>query len=200
MISFGSIFPAGLKEEQRSGNRVRLKEEEEATRGVGGAAGCWMSRCLRGRRWTRDAPAVWWGELKGEVNSWHRLNRGSLARGCLSGCWSDSKHAQAAFARFMSSPGYFDVLGSPCKPRLPVIYPAALYNAPLRSLTERPRSSKTLFPVTPGIKKTQGDLQTLPSSCFQFPAFKNKIKRKRRVWFLLPRGALSISGCLTGTG
>lgn len=28
MIYFSSIFAAGLKEEQRSGNRVRLREEE----------------------------------------------------------------------------------------------------------------------------------------------------------------------------
>lgn len=28
MIYFSSIFPAGLKEEQRSGNRARLKAEE----------------------------------------------------------------------------------------------------------------------------------------------------------------------------
>lgn len=98
----------------------------------------------------------------------------------------------------MSSPGYFDVLGLPCKSRLSVIYSAALCNALLRSLTVHPRSSKMLFPVTPWIKTTHGDLQILPSSHFPFRAFKNKVKRKRRAWFLLPRGAVSVSGCLTG--
>lgn len=72
-----------------------------------------------------------------------------------------------------------------------------IMNAPLRSLTVHPRSSKMFFPVTPWIKKTHGDLQMLPSSRFQFGAFKTEIQRKLRAWFLLPRRAVSVSGCLT---
>ena len=98
----------------------------------------------------------------------------------------------------MSSPGYFDVLSSPCRSRLSVIYSAAFYNAPLRSLTVHPRSSKMLFPVTPWIKETHRDLQILPSSHFRFRPFKNKIKRKQAAWFLLPCRADSIRGCFTG--
>lgn len=69
-----------------------------------------------------------------------------------------------------------------------------IMNAPLRSLTVHPRSSKMFFPVTPWIKKTHGDLQMLPSSRFQFRAFKTEIQRKLRAWFLLPCRAVSVSG------
>lgn len=190
MIYFSSIFPAGLNEEQRSG----LKEGK-ATWEVNGGAGDGMSRYQKGRRRTRKASAFQWGG-SGGVRWTHCTDKieADWHKDAFGDAGATAKQAQAAFAWLVSSPGYFDVLVSPCKSRLSGIYSAALYNVPFRSLTVHPWRSKMLFPAPPWVKKAHRGLQIVPSSHFQFWTFKNK-KEMEGPGFCFH---VSIRGCLTG--
>lgn len=114
--------------------------------------------------------------------------------------WSGSEHTQAALAWFVPSPGRFDALGSPRKPRLSAI-PRPPHATPCSHPAPAPSEQENAAPCSPParIKETRRDLQILPSSRFRFRAFKNKAERKWRAWgFLLPRRVVSVSGFTSG--